>query len=166
MNHVTRGRTSPALIVAILALVAAVAGTAVAGPGAVSSKITKKKVTKIADKEINQLASGLNVNSAKTADSAKSAANVLAAEVANGCGQVTGGTGGITVAAAGTECNVTFPRSISDCAITLGTLFDFPGGGETTYRKSSSTVVQVSRRDSAGGTPTAGAFSIAATCPA
>lgn len=41
-------RPSPAIVVAIVALVAALAGTAVAGPNASTSKITKSKVRSIA----------------------------------------------------------------------------------------------------------------------
>ena len=73
MRIILRSRPSPAIIVAVLALVAAVAGTAVAGPTAGSSKITKKKVAKIADKEIQKLAPTLNVASANTATTAGTA---------------------------------------------------------------------------------------------
>jgi hypothetical protein len=54
MGSITR--PSPAIIVAIVALVAALAGTAVAGPGADTSakKVTKAKVKKIANKQINK----------------------------------------------------------------------------------------------------------------
>jgi hypothetical protein len=45
---------SPAILVAGLALVAALAGTAVAGPGASTSKVTKSKVKKIANKQIDK----------------------------------------------------------------------------------------------------------------
>jgi hypothetical protein len=47
-------RPSPAIIVAVVALIAALAGTAMAGPGAETSKITKSKVKKIANKQINK----------------------------------------------------------------------------------------------------------------
>jgi hypothetical protein len=47
-----RSRPSPAIVVAVLALVAAVGGTAVAGPPASTSAVTKKKVKKIANKQI------------------------------------------------------------------------------------------------------------------
>jgi hypothetical protein len=53
MNRIT-ARPSPALIVAVVALVAALAGTAIAGPGASSSAITKAKVKKVANKQINK----------------------------------------------------------------------------------------------------------------
>ena len=44
-------RPSPAILVAVIALVAALAGTALAGPDATTSAITKKKAKKIARKE-------------------------------------------------------------------------------------------------------------------
>ena len=68
-----RARLSPPVVIAILALVAAVAGTAVAGPGATSSGLTKKKVRSIADKEIGKLAPGLSVASAANAANAANA---------------------------------------------------------------------------------------------
>ena len=42
------------MAIALVALVAAVAGTAVAGPGADTSKVTKAKVKKVANKQINK----------------------------------------------------------------------------------------------------------------
>jgi hypothetical protein len=66
MNRLKHGRPSPALIVAVMALVAALAGTAVASnPQATSSAITKKKVKKIARKEANKL---LPIGSGELAD--------------------------------------------------------------------------------------------------
>jgi len=61
MRRTMRARPSPAIVVAILALVAALAGTAVAEEATTSAKpVTKKKVKKIskkqADKEIEALA--------------------------------------------------------------------------------------------------------------
>jgi hypothetical protein len=71
------------MVVAVIALVAAVAGTAVAGPGATSSKITKKKVTKIAgnvaDQRISARESSLRVAHANTADEANHAATATQA---------------------------------------------------------------------------------------
>jgi hypothetical protein len=49
------GRPSPAIIVAVVALVAALAGTAVAGPGATSSKLTKAKVKLVAQKQARKV---------------------------------------------------------------------------------------------------------------
>lgn len=54
MSGIARRRPSPAIIVAVVALVAALAGTAVAGSGAETSKVTRAKVKKIANKQINK----------------------------------------------------------------------------------------------------------------
>jgi hypothetical protein len=76
VKHLIRGRQTPALVVAILALVAAVTGVAIGSPGAHSSAaaMTKKKVKKIAknvaDQEITKLAPTLSVKSAQTAATA------------------------------------------------------------------------------------------------
>jgi hypothetical protein len=105
-RHIDGWRPSPGLLVGVLALVAAVAGTAVAGPGATTSKLTKKKVVQIADQEINKLAPGLSVahaesantathadsatsaDKAASADSALSAQSALAADTADSVGGV------------------------------------------------------------------------------
>jgi hypothetical protein len=69
------------MVVAAVALIFAVAGTAIAGPGAISNKISKSKVKKIAKKQINKAAPGLSVAHAQTAGSADSATN---ADAVNG----------------------------------------------------------------------------------
>ena len=78
MERLKRARPRPALIVAIVALVAALAGTAVAEEAttAVSKKQTKKIAKKQAKKQINKLAPGLSVAHADTAGTADSAAQV------------------------------------------------------------------------------------------
>jgi hypothetical protein len=68
MNRFSR-RPSPAMIVAIIALIAALGGTAIAG-----GVLNKKKVNKI----ITNRAPGLSVAKAKTADSAGSAQSPVA----------------------------------------------------------------------------------------
>jgi hypothetical protein len=69
MRRIIRSRPSPTMLVAVLALVAALAGTAVAGPTATTS-VSKKKVKKIAKKQaikqINELAPELSVANADT----------------------------------------------------------------------------------------------------
>jgi hypothetical protein len=72
MRRIMGSRPSPAIVVAILALVAGVTGVAIAQPVA-KKPVTKKKAKKIADKEINKLAPGLSVANADTAGSAGSA---------------------------------------------------------------------------------------------
>lgn len=69
MKRIKISRPSPALVVAMLALVAAVAGTAIAAnPVASTSKLTTKSVKKIAAKEIKKAAPTLSVASAAKAD--------------------------------------------------------------------------------------------------
>ena len=68
---------SPAIVVAVAALVAALGGAAVAQPVA-NKAVTKKKVKKIADKEIAKKAPGLSVAHADTADTADTATNANA----------------------------------------------------------------------------------------
>jgi hypothetical protein len=82
MGRIRGSRPSPAIVLAAVALVAALAGTALAGSDATTSAINKKKVKKIATKQatkqINKLAPGLSVASADTAASANTAANAQA----------------------------------------------------------------------------------------
>jgi hypothetical protein len=54
MRRIISARPSPAIVVAVVALVAALAGTAIAGPGASTSALTKAKVKSIATKKANQ----------------------------------------------------------------------------------------------------------------
>jgi hypothetical protein len=65
-----RARQAPAIVIAVLALVAAVAGVAIANPSAFTSggPITKKKVKKISTNVVNSLAPGLSVKSAQTSN--------------------------------------------------------------------------------------------------
>lgn len=78
----TRMKPSPALIVAVVALSMAVVGTAVAGTGGLTHKITKSKVKSIAKKQIKKAAPGLSVAKAETATNADNATNAAnAAEV-------------------------------------------------------------------------------------
>ena len=54
MRRIRPSRPSPAIVLAILALVVAVAGTAIAGPGASTSALTKTTVKKIAKKQASK----------------------------------------------------------------------------------------------------------------
>lgn len=64
------GRPSPAAVIAMVALLAALSGTAVG-----ATVLTKKKVKKISNNQITKRAPSLSVASAKTADSATTADN-------------------------------------------------------------------------------------------
>ena len=69
MRRVFR-RPSPAMVIAIVALIVALGGTALAG-----GFITKKKAKKIAANQVNKLAPGLSVAHAGAADNATNATN-------------------------------------------------------------------------------------------
>lgn len=89
-NH--SSRPSPAMVLASIALVFALAGTAIAGPDAISSAVTKSQVKKLAKKQgkkqgkkqaikqIDKAEPNLDVNSAKTADNATNAENATNAQ--------------------------------------------------------------------------------------
>jgi len=123
-----RRGVTPAIVVAALALVAALAGTAIAGPDAHTSAINKKKVKKIADKQIQAAAPDLSVASAKTADTATtattagSANNVLWAVVNNGPGAADAAVarsskpGYSATEAGGPSVVVDFNQTVTQCA--------------------------------------------------
>jgi hypothetical protein len=73
MSRAKGARPSPAIVVAVLALVAALAGTAIAGPGAETSKLNKAKVKNIAKKQINKT---LPIDSGELADGAVTTAKI------------------------------------------------------------------------------------------
>ncbi len=154
-------RPSPALIVAMIALVAALAGTAVAAEPPTRA-ITKNKAKKIAVKQINKLAPGLSVANATTADTAGKADNVLWAVVDNGAGAADAavaraGQPGTTVAEVGVAAvNVDFGRVVTECAwiATKGSVANaLASGGEVTTEgvAANPNAVQVRTRGSAGG---------------
>src|SRR5262245_25150446 len=79
MGRLGKFRSSPALIVAAVALAFALTATAVGAPQAVISALSKKdkkQVKKIANNQIDKKAPGLSVASAKSADNAKVASDL------------------------------------------------------------------------------------------
>lgn len=110
---------SPALLVAMIALVAALAGTAIAANPA--AKLNKAKVKTIADQQIAKAAPGLsvaNATNATNADTAKIASNIIAANVTgagNTLGSIPGGVSSSKVTANAGTYDVVFPRSIAGC---------------------------------------------------
>jgi hypothetical protein len=81
MSLYSWSRPSPALVVAVIALTAAFAGTAIAGPDAITSALNKAKVKQIAkkqgkkqaNKQIRKKAPGLSVANAVNAQNATNA---------------------------------------------------------------------------------------------
>ena len=128
MKRVLR-RPSPAMVIAIVALIAALGGTAVG-----AAFVSKKQAKKIAANQVNKLAPGLSVASAKSADNAANATNATKAANSDAlggkglrgisqwvsfgsAGNVVDQSGGITVTklAATGRYRVNFPTSIADC---------------------------------------------------
>jgi hypothetical protein len=92
MRLISRSRPSPAFVVPVIALTAAFAGTAIAGPDATTS-VSKKKTKQIAKNQVNKLAPdianqeitarapGLSVANAQNATNAENATNATNAVV-------------------------------------------------------------------------------------
>jgi len=76
-------RNARAGLVVCVAIIAAVAGTALAGPEALTSALTKSKVKKIARQQVTQLAPTLHVASADTASKADTATSAEKAGTAD-----------------------------------------------------------------------------------
>jgi hypothetical protein len=104
MSRITPSRRSPAIVVAILTLVAALAGTAIAGPDATTSAITKATVKKIANKQANKL-----IDETTAFAKVDQNGNILAAS----------GVSSATRTAPG-DYLVVFERDITNCAEVAG----------------------------------------------
>jgi hypothetical protein len=167
MKRVFR-RPSPAMVVAIVALIVALGGTAIG-----AAFVTKKQSKKIAKNQINKLAPGLSVASAKKADSAANAEDVLWAIVNDPAGG-----GNATVFAAGQSGTtliddvgvaVHFPRNVQNCAwnatkgLVPGVSGASPAGWAQVNGTSDPNAVEVRTRDS-GGTITDADFHLVVTC--
>jgi|SoimicMinimDraft_7_1059735.scaffolds.fasta_scaffold03468_1 hypothetical protein len=111
---------SPATVIAMVALIVALGGTAVAG-----GVLNKKKVNTIIDNR----APGLTVLKAKSADSAGSAGsakadNVFGAETGDGATLTQATLPGTTVTKASNTHTIHFPRAVVGCVVTGSGLFD------------------------------------------
>jgi hypothetical protein len=83
MNRIRQ--PSPAIVVAVLALVAALAGTAIAGPDAITSALSKKKVKQLIEREVaEQIANATGPPGAPGADGVAGANGANGADGTNG----------------------------------------------------------------------------------
>ncbi|MGZ5312059.1 MAG: hypothetical protein ACXWEA_08380 [Solirubrobacterales bacterium] len=140
-------RPSPALVIACIALVAALGGTAIAG-----GVINGKKAKNIANKQITKRAPGLSVANAANAE------DVMWAVVNNpaGAGNATltrGDPSGVTVNEL-TGVQVRFPRSVQTCAWNATNGLSTGGAASPGWAQVNATadpnVVEVRTRDDAG----------------
>jgi hypothetical protein len=101
-----RARQAPALVIAAVALVASVAGVAIANPSAFTSggPITKKKVKKISTNVVNSLAPGLSVKSSQTAQTANQPSMFAQVSSAGGFVGSRLGVGSVSNPTAGIYC--------------------------------------------------------------
>lgn len=117
------------------ALVAAVAGTAIAGPEAQTSALTKSKVKKIARQQVTQLAPTLHVASAENASKANTATSADSARTADTATHADTATRADTATDAQTAGNAAALGGNSAASFGSGFVFgtaNFPGasGGE------------------------------------
>jgi hypothetical protein len=174
MKKVLR-RPSPAMVIAIVALIAALGGTAIAG-----GVINKKKAKNIANNVVTQRAPGLSVSHAGSADNATNATNAGNANTANSAKNVffaqvdyNDSTPAVLSGSPGVAGNgedflgapaLTFPRNMAGCAVTVNL---FNGGVDGFARQStnsSGSRVVVVLNDQTGADVRQD-FNLVAVCP-
>lgn len=114
MGRSENSRSSAAIIVAVIALTVAMAGTAVAG--STFNKITKNKVKTIAQAQIEAAAPSLSVSKANTANTAASAATATSAATAGTATTANSAKIATNVFSAQVAADGTMVRSIPDGA--------------------------------------------------
>lgn len=171
-----RGRVGSAHLLAIIALILAISGTAIALPGrnTVNGQDIKNQAIKSLDVRDNNLRSqDIRESTLKGVASAKDSEDVLWAVVTNpagagNAGLIRAGQTGTTVGEAGGAVQVNLGRDVSNCAwnATRG----MPGGGtepsgfaEVNGIAGQPTVVEVHARDDAGAAVD-GNFHLQVTC--
>lgn len=171
-----RGRVGSAHLLAVIALVLAISGTAIALPGrnTVNGQDIKNQAIKSLDVRQNNLrGEDIRENTLHSVASSKHSEDVLWAVVTNpagagNAGLIRAGQTGTTVGEAGGAVQVNFGRVVSNCAWTATR--GLPGGGiepagfaEVNGVNGQPTVVEVHSRD-ADGTAVDGNFHLQVTC--
>ena len=185
MSQIKRARPSPAILVAVIALVAALGGSAVAEVATTSKldKKEKKQVKKLAKKQANKRIDkrepSLNVASAESAGNADELGNVGASEYTqrlyaslNGLGQLQSQSHNATSSTkTGTGAyEATFDRDISQCVwipsrSSLGTaLANGPDVVAASGKTGDPNTVRLRVRDTNGGAPADRSVSLLVVC--
>jgi hypothetical protein len=125
-------RNARAGLVASVAVLAAVAGTALAGPDALTSALTKSKVKKIARQQVTRLAPTLHVASADNASKADTATSAEKASTADTASSASTATSAQTAGDA--EALGGKPPSSYGSGFVLGSATNFPAGGSGQIR--------------------------------
>ena len=167
MSKLGGKRPSAPLVLSVVAVVLALAGTSIALPGTntVDSGDIKKETIKGKDVK-DETITGAQVKEATLKGVRAKASNVMAATVsgATDCA-VDSNTEGVTGTLAGTNCDITFPKSVQNCTVGATPLYPTDNqSAQASIRKVSGAVVRVTRIDELGE-PRPGFFSIIAVCP-
>lgn len=174
MSRLSRRRPSPALVISIIALIAALAGTAYAAGRINGSSIVGHSISghKLKKNTLN----GNQINNQKigTVPTAKKATNVFWVVANNpaGANNVTlarSNTSGVTLQETGGAVTVNFPFSVAGCANVAarnnaGTTVPGAGTAQTNGVSGSPNALQVHTRD-ATGADLDGDFHLIVICP-
>src|SRR2546423_11118302 len=163
-------RPSPAMIVALIALLVALGGTAYAAHK-LSGTVIKKgsepgnrlKKNSVTGKQVNEATLNGNVMAATVPQGTVNGANTCAIK------QQTGGITSAIVGLGGATpvCDVTFPRSVDNCSVGATPMHPLQDiGGQASIRYLGGPTVRVTRRNGTDNFQDAGLFTIFALCPA
>jgi hypothetical protein len=174
MSKLRNRRPSAAMVVAVIALIAALAGTAYAARAINGALIKHGTITggKLKHKTLN--ANQINTNKLGVVPAAKTATHTYWAVVHNpgGANNVTltrGSTAGISVTESGGAVNVIFPANVSVCADVAarnndGASNPEPGYAQTNISPANSNALVVHTRDK-NGNDVDGDFHVIVVCP-
>lgn len=174
MSTLKRGRPSPAMVVALIALVAALGGTAYAAQSINGGSIQKQSIGAGKIKHKTLTGYQINTNKLGVLPSAKRAAHTYWA-VVNNPGNPTNSTlarasdASITAVEAGGSVNVIFPVNVSGCANVagrnnIGTTVPNSGYAQTNINPANPNAVEVHTRNKDGANEDAD-FQLIVVCP-
>lgn len=174
MNELRSRRPSPAMVVAIIALVVALAGTAYAAQTINGGAIKKQTIGGGKLKQDTLTGFQINTNKLGVVPSANRAAHTYWAVVNNptGAGNAAlarASDGGISAAEAGGAVTITFPVNVSACANVAGrdnagTSVPGPGYAQTNTSPANANAIEVRTRDEKGADADAD-FHLIVVCP-
>jgi len=177
MSKLKKARPSPAMVVAVIALITALAGTAYAAQSINGGSIQKQTIGGGKLKQKTLTGYQINVNKLGTVPNAKAAfraSHTYWAVVNNPGGAGNAGLArasdqGITAAEGGGAVNVIFPVNVSGCANVssrnnAGTTVPNAGYAQTNISPANPNAVEVHTRDKAGANEDAD-FQLIVVCP-
>lgn len=174
MNKLKKARPSPAMVVAVIALVAALAGTAYAAGQINGGAIVKQSIGAGKLKKKTLTGFQINTNKLGVVPSAKRAAHTYWAVVNNPVNPTNAtlaraSDAGISAVEAGGAVNVIFPVNVSGCANVssrnnAGTSVPNSGYAQTNINPANPNAVEVHTRDKAGANEDAD-FHLIVVCP-